>query len=135
MKIVLDVPWRGLPQKRHRLSRGRVYDPSSQDKDRFLSCCRSIQPPMQHMHKKPLQCALTFTYLRPKSHCTASGALRKNAPQHHVYTPDTDNLAKFVLDALNGVYYKDDSQICQLIVRKQYGNVDRVVVELQVCKD
>ena len=135
MKIVLHVPWRGLPQKRHRLSRGRVYDPSSGDKKQFLRCCQLLQEPVQHMHNKPLHCALTFTFLRPKSHCTASGALRKTAPEHHVYKPDTDNLAKFVLDALNGVYYKDDSQICQLMVRKQYGDVDSVLIELQVCKD
>ena len=48
----------------------------------------------------------------------------------HVYKPDADNLAKFVLDALNGVYYKDDSQIYELIVRKQYGDLDSVYVQL-----
>ena len=133
--MILHVPVRGLPQKRHRLSRGRVYDPSRDDKQCFLSRCQTLQRPAIDLFYAPLQCTLSFTFMRPKSHCTASGALRKSAPKQHVYKPDTDNLAKFVLDALNGVYYKDDSQICQLIVHKKYGDVDSVLVELQVCKD
>jgi Holliday junction resolvase RusA-like endonuclease len=35
--------------------------------------------------------------------------------------PDTDNLAKAVLDALNGIAYHDDSQITTLHVIKRYG--------------
>jgi len=47
-----------------------------------------------------------------------------------VYTPDTDNLAKFIMDALNGVYYKDDSQVYSLEVLKRYGEEDSVRVQL-----
>lgn len=35
------------------------------------------------------------------------------------YKPDIDNIAKIVLDALNGVAYEDDKQITQLHVIKQ----------------
>ena len=34
------------------------------------------------------------------------------------YKPDVDNVAKAVLDALNGVAYKDDSQVVSLSVLK-----------------
>lgn len=34
--------------------------------------------------------------------------------------PDVDNIAKIVLDGLNGVAYKDDKQVTELRVRKQY---------------
>lgn len=43
---------------------------------------------------------------------------------------DADNLAKSVLDALNGVAYKDDSQIYSLNVIKKYGIDPRVDVSL-----
>lgn len=43
---------------------------------------------------------------------------------------DCDNLAKVVLDSLNGIAYKDDSQICELSVRKIYGDEPKVVVLL-----
>ena len=35
--------------------------------------------------------------------------------------PDVDNIAKAVLDALNGVAYDDDKQIVSLIIDKRYG--------------
>lgn len=68
--------------------------------------------------------------MRPKSHVTSKGALRKSAPAQLVAKPDVDNLAKFVLDALNGTYYKDDSQVCQLFVHKRYGAENSVLVKL-----
>lgn len=35
--------------------------------------------------------------------------------------PDIDNLAKCVLDALNGIAYRDDNQVVRLEVSKFYG--------------
>lgn len=43
---------------------------------------------------------------------------------------DCDNLAKAILDSLNGIAYRDDSQVCELIVRKLYGEEPKVVVRL-----
>jgi len=37
---------------------------------------------------------------------------------------DVDNLAKFVLDSLNGVLYEDDKQVASLQVTKVYDNED-----------
>ena len=44
--------------------------------------------------------------------------------------PDVDNIAKAVCDALNGVAYKDDSQIVRLFVHKFYSHIPRVEVEI-----
>jgi Holliday junction resolvase RusA-like endonuclease len=44
--------------------------------------------------------------------------------------PDTDNIAKIVLDALNGIAYKDDSQVVFLQVEKGYAENGSVVVAL-----
>lgn len=44
---------------------------------------------------------------------------------------DADNLAKIVLDALNGVAYEDDKQVTKLTVTKVYGNDPRVEVTLR----
>jgi len=40
--------------------------------------------------------------------------------EHHIKKPDLDNLAKSVKDALQGLIYKTDSQIVELILRKRY---------------
>ncbi|MTP71304.1 RusA family crossover junction endodeoxyribonuclease, partial [Turicibacter sanguinis] len=43
---------------------------------------------------------------------------------------DNDNIAKSVLDALNGLAYVDDKQIVELKVRKYYGAEPYVHVKL-----
>lgn len=45
--------------------------------------------------------------------------------------PDVDNIAKIVLDSLNGLAYKDDSQVSALLVLKDYGTENKVIVELE----
>lgn len=40
--------------------------------------------------------------------------------------PDLDNIAKIVLDGLNGVAYEDDAQIAELSAVKKYGEIPRV---------
>ena len=44
---------------------------------------------------------------------------------------DADNLAKSILDALNGVAYDDDAQVCLLLVYKAYAETARVEVQLK----
>lgn len=44
--------------------------------------------------------------------------------------PDTDNIAKIILDALNGIAYHDDAQVVSLSVRKYYSEEPRVEVVL-----
>lgn len=52
---------------------------------------------------------------------------------HCYYTkkPDCDNIAKSILDALNGYAYLDDSQICVLHTTKTYGETAKVKVTLK----
>ncbi len=42
--------------------------------------------------------------------------------------PDLDNVAKAVLDALNGVVYLDDKQVVRLVAEKRYSFEPRVEV-------
>lgn len=42
--------------------------------------------------------------------------------------PDLDNVAKAVLDALNGVIYADDKQVIKLVAEKRYSLDPRVEV-------
>lgn len=45
--------------------------------------------------------------------------------------PDCDNVAKVILDALNGTAYNDDSQVCKLSVEKIYGENPMIKVCLK----
>jgi Holliday junction resolvase RusA-like endonuclease len=42
--------------------------------------------------------------------------------------PDIDNVCKIIFDALNGIAYKDDTQIIQLHATKFYGETPHVFV-------
>ena len=45
--------------------------------------------------------------------------------------PDCDNIAKSVLDALNGLAYKDDKQVSYLSVEKLYGPENKIEIDLE----
>lgn len=112
-----------------------MYDPSSTVKKEFLRLCLRVHKPVPELFLCALECTLKFTFKRPRSHLTSKSALRKGVPTLHKFKPDVDNMAKFVMDALNGVYYKDDSQICTLVVSKQYGAEDSVLIQLRLATE
>lgn len=48
-----------------------------------------------------------------------------------VTKPDVDNYAKAILDALNGIVFKDDNQIVKLTVSKIYSPDPKAVVHIK----
>ena len=48
----------------------------------------------------------------------------------HLKKPDSDNIAKILCDSLNGVAYKDDSQVAYLEVKKEYSKEEMVEVTI-----
>lgn len=49
----------------------------------------------------------------------------------HSKRPDADNIAKLVMDALNGLAYKDDGQIAKLKIEKFYSENPRTEIEIE----
>ena len=49
----------------------------------------------------------------------------------YLHKPDSDNIAKAVLDSLNKIVYKDDSQVANLLVIKKYGAEDKIEIEIK----
>ena len=49
--------------------------------------------------------------------------------------PDTDNIAKSILDSLNGIAYLDDKQIVKLEVEKYYSQAPSTVVMIEEIKE
>jgi len=108
--------------KRHRVVGGnRMYDPSKKDKKDWLKCVIKYAP--EKPFDYPLKVNVEFYFPRPKNHYRSgrySEELKKNAPTIHSSMPDVDNLAKFVLDAMNGAFYNDDRQVVELNCHKEY---------------
>lgn len=75
----------------------------------------------QYFGEKTLSVDIMAYYAIPKSF---SKKKREEAENDYIYPttkPDCDNIAKVVLDALNGVAYYDDKQVVCLSVNKFYG--------------
>lgn len=68
----------------------------------------------------PFAVHVTFYLPRPKSHTGAKG-LKPSAPRFPCGKPDADKLLRAVLDALTGIYYRDDSQVVDAIALKRYA--------------
>ena len=129
------VPGDPVALKRHRtFRRGKfsgTYDPSKGDKADFLAKALEHRPDVPL--DQPLAVTLLFYFGRPKSHYRTGKnkhLLRDDAPTWHTRTPDADNLAKLCADALNGIFWRDDSCISALTVMKRYDNVPRTVVSV-----
>ena len=79
--------------------------------------------------------SLLFTMPRPKSHFgTGKNAqlLKTTAPMFHTSTPDLDKLVRCVKDALKGIAYRDDSQVCRMMhVVKAYGDHPGVKITIE----
>ncbi|BED92589.1 MAG: RusA family crossover junction endodeoxyribonuclease [Candidatus Paraimprobicoccus trichonymphae] len=79
----------------------------------------------------PLEAEITAFFAVPK----AASKRVKEAMLNEEILPtkksDGDNITKIILDALNGVAYHDDSQICNIIFKKKFGEVPKVVVMIR----
>ena len=64
----------------------------------------------------------------PKSISKKKQALLMGTPFPH--KPDCDNLAKSILDALNGIAFDDDMQVTLLTVTKFYSDTAKTVVTI-----
>jgi Holliday junction resolvase RusA-like endonuclease len=58
-----------------------------------------------------------------------------NGLEKPIKKPDASNVLKSVEDAMNGVVYKDDSQIVNIHVSKVYSSVSGVDVCIKECLD
>lgn len=73
---------------------------------------------------------ITAVFPIPKSTRKADRIRMENGNVFHTKKPDTDNVTKSVLDALNDIAYIDDSLVCDISARKFYGIDPKVIVSL-----
>lgn len=72
----------------------------------------------------PVKVYIQANFLIPKSWSKRKKVYAYSGLIKPTKKPDVDNIAKAVCDALNGIAYKDDSQIVKLTVEKYYAPVD-----------
>ena len=129
--IIFEILGKPIGKQRPRLSRYGTYTPTKTKNYEEL-----VRYNFKNKYKNftPLEGALEATIYAifevPKSYSKKKKAELLAKTFTYTHKPDTDNIAKIILDSLNGVAYKDDSQIVQLKVCKLYGEQEKVVVGL-----
>ncbi len=78
-----------------------------------------------------LRAEITAYFPIPKSTSKKKQLEMQSGLIMHTKKPDADNIAKAILDALNGLAYYDDSQVCELGVVKLYGEYPRAEVVIK----
>ena len=88
---------------------------------------------------EPLETPVTlYLYIRvpiPKSYSKKKLEACLNGMDQPIKKPDASNILKSVEDGMNGIVYKDDSQIINLHVTKVYSTLAGVDVCVKECLD
>lgn len=133
MKYTLDIAPK--PQSRPRFTRqGRAYELAEMKRwKQELAMLLAMRKP-KRIEKGAIYVAVTF-YIRPPQ--TISKVKTKhpvsNEELEKIYVdkkPDIDNYVKAVLDASNGLLFKDDGQIAALTTQKLYSLNPRIELEI-----
>lgn len=100
---------------RPRFGKGKVYTPrATREAEAIVAAAYADAGGVKLPKGVPVQVIISTTR-------NVRGDLRKSQgdSQPDIDKPDADNIAKLVLDALNGVAYEDDAQVNGLCVFKQ----------------
>ena len=127
-----------VPKQRPRISGRRAYTPkrTKDYEERVLEAFRSSYQGFYPAFGKdmPVRICITVNQAIPKS-WSKKKCLRAERGEIVPLSRngDIDNIAKSILDALNGFAYEDDCQVTTLIITKQYGQ--NPCAEVQVGED
>jgi len=76
--------------------------------------------------------AINLTFYLPINRSDSQGAANAKlwGFQPANEKPDADNLAKFYLDCINGIFWSDDKRVNELHVKKKYSEKPRTIIEI-----
>ena len=137
MKVQFSIAGNPQGKARPRFSRGHAYTPDATKKYETMTAFlyRRAANGFFFSQKTPLSVTILVFFAAPKNTSKKKKEVMLNGEAFPVRKPDADNIAKIILDALNGTAYHDDAQIVQLSVRKQYAEKNSVEVILEdICQ-
>jgi Holliday junction resolvase RusA-like endonuclease len=134
--VTFQVP--GVPVAKGRAratvqgGKARMYTPAKTRAYEDLVRCAAARAMLEN---SPVEGAVVVTVTAflsvPKSFGKAERAMCLDGRIKPTTRPDADNYAKAALDGCNGILFRDDSQIADLIVRKRYSATPRLVITME----
>ena len=119
--MTFDIPIDAVPQGRPRFYKGRTYDPpaSKQFKKDIALLVNSLDDSAFFTGKIKVRIDIFRAATKFKKGVTS----RRYG--------DIDNLAKAILDGVNGVLWNDDSQISELHVTKNLADTPHITLSIE----
>lgn len=121
----------GRPRARRAGNKIMMYDPKpSKDYKEFVANIALEYAPSKPI-ETPLFVNIAIYRKIPKSTSKKDRQLMLDGMKRPITKPDTSNYVKGIEDALNGIIYKDDSQIVELRATKYYSDSPRAEIEIR----
>lgn len=133
MTYRLTIPGPPVGKARPRVTRYGTYTPKATKEYEALVRGLWLEEYGQTGLDGALRVEITAYFVPPKSASKRRRQDMLDGQERPIKKPDADNIAKAVLDALNGVAYKDDCQSVDIAIHKYYGEPARV--ELIISED
>lgn len=135
MKINFIVQGKVQAKQRPRFNGKFAYTPKETIAyENWVKTCFLEKYRGQKPLEKPLKVKIIAYYEVPKSASKKKKQQMLNDEIFPTVKPDTDNIAKSILDSLNKIAYLDDKQVVKLEVEKYYStsaNVAVIIEELE----
>lgn len=134
--IEITIPGEVIPKGRPRFSRhgGRVrtHTPAKTLNYERVVKMHAIQQKPKDIITEAIEVNIIVSKTPPKSWSKVKQKRATDGILKPVNKPDVDNYAKALLDAMNGIVFKDDNQIVKLTVSKEYAEEPKAVVRIKI---
>lgn len=108
---------------------GRAYTPKkTHDYESEVQAMAKAAMGTQEPLETPVAVYVYVTFPIPPSYSKKRTEACLNGSDRHTKRPDLDNCVKAITDGMNGIVYKDDSQVVSLHATKVWGTVGMVEV-------
>lgn len=130
--LTIIVPGVARGKGRPRFGNGRtVTDAKTHNAEAFVKLCAVQAMRGEAMIEKSVSVSVTITVPVPASWPKAKKALALSNTIRPTGKPDLDNTTKLFFDALNGVVWRDDSQVTEARLAKIYGDAPQTVITVK----
>lgn len=129
MRVTFTIPGKPFGKQRHRVSfkQRRTFNaPANEAFERTVG--EIALPHFPRPIDGPVRLEIDATFIPAASWSKRKRAEHLHRP--HTQKPDTDNVAKAVMDGLNRIAWADDAQVAEITVRKGWGVVEQTVVHV-----
>ena len=130
--VTVIIEGEPVAQGRPRFTKGgHAYDParSREYKDIVAAHAKLAMNEREIFSREtPLACVMSIFVKMPKRFTRTQRQEAEKKGLRPVRKPDIDNIAKILMDALNGIVYEDDAQIVSLGCRKYYSDAPMAAV-------